>query len=71
MTGAAICGASDVRQGIIGKVSAYGMPDPSAFVVGQPGRYRRPHRWQESPVVLDEKHPVGEVDAVALGALLL
>ncbi|MGW3060830.1 hypothetical protein ACWC98_33655 [Streptomyces goshikiensis] len=47
------------------------MPDPSAFVVGQPGRYRRPHRWQESPVVLDEKHPVGEVDAVALGALLL
>ena len=34
MTGAAISGASDVREGVVGKVGSHGMPDSEALVVG-------------------------------------
>lgn len=34
VTSAAIRGASDVREGVVGKVGPHGMPDPDPFVLG-------------------------------------
>ncbi len=67
---AASPGTSDVREGVIGEVGPHGMPYPDAFAFEQPGCYRRPHRWQQAFVFLDEEHSVGEIDAVPLWALV-